>query len=57
MDGQFGPLRGDLSEIHTHLNICGSNSNVREIERIIRAIKERICGTYTTLEVRNFSIV
>ena len=51
-DGQSKPPHGNLSDLHIHLNMCGSNSHVREIERMIRVIKERIRETYNTLVFR-----
>ena len=52
MDGQFKPLRDNLYGLCIHLNICGSNSQIGEIDRMIYVIKERIRGTYNTLEFK-----
>jgi hypothetical protein len=47
MDGQFEPLRGDLSEMQILLNVVSKAEHVPEIERSNRTIKERTRCIYS----------
>jgi hypothetical protein len=49
MDGQFEPIRGDLADMQITLNTVSAGEHVPEIERYIRAVKERVRCIYNTL--------
>jgi hypothetical protein len=49
MDGEFLPLKYDLSSIGIILNTTAANEHVPKIERQIRVIKERVRATRHTL--------
>ena len=53
MDGEFEPMRGELAEIGVALNTTVRDEHVGDIERFIRAIKERMRATYNTLPFKN----
>ena len=40
MDGQFEPIRGDLSSLGITLNTVANDKHVPEVERYIRTLKE-----------------
>jgi hypothetical protein len=48
-DGQFEPIRGDLSTLHINLNTVSNAEHVPEVERYIRTTKERVRSVYNTL--------
>ncbi len=48
-DGQFEPLRGELSEIGITLNRCSREEHVPVAERRIRTLKERCRCIFNTL--------
>ena len=41
MDGQFEPIRGDLSSLGITLNTVANDEHVPEVEQYIRTLKER----------------
>ena len=49
MDGQFEPIRGDLSSLGITLNTVANDEHVPEVERHIRTLKERTRATYNML--------
>ena len=49
MDGQFEPIRGDLSNLGITLNTVANDEHVPKVERYIRTLKERTRATYNTL--------
>lgn len=49
MDGEFEPLRGELSFIGITLNTVSRDEHVPEIERRIRTLKERARASFNTL--------
>ena len=49
MDGQFEPIRGNLSEMSITMNTVAKGEHVPEVERQIRTIKERVRCVYNTL--------
>ena len=49
MDGQFEPIRGDLSTLGITLNTIANDEHVPKVERYIRTLKERTRATYNTL--------
>lgn len=55
MDGQFEPIRGDLTDIQVGLNTAGHDDHVPEIERHIRVVKERGHAIYNTVPFNRFN--
>jgi hypothetical protein len=49
MDGEFAPLKHDLSDMAITLNVTSANEHVPQIERQIRTIKERARATRHSL--------
>ena len=49
MDGEFEPLRDDITQLTIDLNCTAPNEHVPHIERQIRVIKERVRATRHTL--------
>ena len=49
MDGQFEPIRGDLSSLGITLNTVANNEYVPKVERYICTLKEQAHATYNTL--------
>jgi hypothetical protein len=49
MDGEFEPLRGELSTLGITLNTVSRGEHVPEAERRIRTLKERTRSVYNTL--------
>jgi hypothetical protein len=49
MDGEFEPLRDDLTTLKVTLNVTANDEHVGEIERYIRTVKERVRCIYNTL--------
>ena len=49
MDGQFKGLENSISKEQITLNIDSRAEHVSEVERMIRTIKERARGIYSTL--------
>ena len=49
MDGQFEPIRGDLSNLGITLNTIANDEHVPEVERYISTLKERTHATYNML--------
>ena len=45
-DGEFEPLRADLADVGSHLNVTAEDEHVPEVERYIRTLKERARSTY-----------
>jgi hypothetical protein len=55
-DGEFEPLRSDLADAHTQLNVTAEDEHVPEAERYIRTrLKERTRAVYNTLPFRKMS--
>ena len=46
MDGEFESIRGDVAELGITLNTAANNEHVSDIERYIRAVKERCIDVY-----------
>ena len=47
-DNQFKSLRGDIADLGANINVVSRDEHVPEIERYIRAIKERVSATHNT---------
>ena len=54
LDGQFEPLRGELSTMSIDINIVSTSEHVPEIERYIRTVKERTRAIYNSLPFNQF---
>ena len=53
MDGQFEPLRNEISSMGVSLNTVAREEHVPEIERHIRTLKERVRSVYNTLPFKS----
>ena len=53
MDGQFEPLRVDLTEIKIELNEVANDEDVPKIKQQIWMIKEQTCTTYCILPFKH----
>ena len=56
LDGQFEPLRGDLSDLNIALQTCARDDHIPEAERHIRTIKERARAIYNTLPFQRLPV-
>ena len=53
MDGEFEAMRGDLADLGIALNETAKDEHVRDIERFIRTLKERMQAIYNTLPFKH----
>jgi hypothetical protein len=53
MDGEFEPMRGELTDLGVALNETPRDEHVGDIERFIRTLKEQMCAIYNNLPFRN----
>ena len=49
MDGQFECIRAHLHGAQITLDVCAANDHVKEVERMIRTVKERVRGVQATV--------
>jgi hypothetical protein len=53
MDGEFEPMHGDLANLGIALNEAARDEHIRDVERFIQTLKERMCAIYNTLPFTN----
>ena len=57
MDGEFEPLRDNLTKLGINLNMTTANEHIPHIERQIRVIKEQVCAIRHLLLFQAISLI